>query len=551
MSSNLYLKRNLDDVVKGLWVKGLVSFSGSLSQNTVRNKTFATYLMDANGSSTKYGADGVQNNTNTVDNQWRQGYVEFDAGFNRHFGKHGIDALVLYSQNNFRVNSDLPLIYKGYSGRVAYNWNEKYIAELAFGYNAANRYPEGFRYALYPAAGLGWNIHKENFLKEVAWINRLKLFGSYGKTGNNRNGYYSFNQYYFDGDPVFFGTTPSSRTTMNELVLANPDLDYEKATKLNIGLEGALLKDRLSFSVEYYNNFYYDLLRTRGKSSAIIGNTYPAENIGKSRYTGVDMNVTWSDRLPSFAYHVSANVSVAQGRYVDIDEAYQRYDWMKRTGQPVSQAFGYTALGFFNTAEDLQMKPGVAVVDGYTPQLGDVMYKDLDGDGVITQFDESPIGNTKPLVFFGTTLGATFKNFDFNALIQGAINRNIVLTGATEWEFQNGGFGQAYEQHLNRWTPGSVNASYPRLSIGSNPNNHVTNSSLWYHNGNYARLKFVELGYTVDNNWIKKAHLESFRFFVNATNILTVSAYDRVDPEVNGNVFPLQRVLTAGLTLKF
>lgn len=548
MLADLYLKRDLDDILTGLWVKGLVSFSGTLSQDIVRNKTFATYMMNGGEANyVKYSTDGTQNNSASVDNQWRQGYAEFDLGYTRQFGENGIDATFLYSYNSNRVNSDLPLIYKGMSGRVAYNYAKKYLAEVTFGYNGANRYPEGFRYRLFPAAGLGWNISEESFMKQISWINRLKLFGSYGKTGNNRNGYYSFNQYFFDGDKVYFGTTPSAVTTMDELILANPDLDYEKANKLNAGLEGALLKDRLSFRVEYYKNDYYDLLRTRGKSSSIIGNSYPTENIGKSRYTGWEANLTWNQKAGAFSYYISNNVSIAKSKYVDIDEVYQPYQWMERTGRPVGQAFGYTAIGLFQTQEDLQ---NGAAVEGYTPHLGDIMYKDLDGDGVITQFDEAPIGNTKSPVFFGTTLGASWKGFDLNALIQGAFNRNIVLTGATEWEFQNGGFGQAFEHHLDRWTPQSPNAQYPRLTVGANANNYISNSSFWYHNGNYARLKFVELGYTFGAaGWVKKIHLDSLRVFINATNLFTISAYDAVDPEVYGNVYPLQRVISGGLTI--
>lgn len=554
MLADLHLKRRFDDVIKGLWAKGLIAFSGSLSQDILRNKSFATYMMNVGSTNdtsyTKYSTDGTQNNSASVDNQIRQGYAEFDLGFTRQFGKNGVDALLLYSQNSNRQNSDLPLIYKGLSGRIAYNFDEKYLAEIAFGYNGANRYPEGFRYRLFPALGLGWNVHEEAFMQNFAWLNRLKLFGSYGKTGNNRNGYYSFNQYYFDGDRVYFGTTPSPFTTMDELILSNPDLDYEKANKLNVGIEGAVLNEKLSFGLEYYKNDYYDLLRTRGKSSSFIGNSYPNENIGESRYTGLEMNLNWRQSIGALSYFISNNFNISKSKYIDIDEVYQPYAWMRRTGRSVGQAFGYTALGFFQTAEDLQLKDGIAVVDGYTPQLGDVMYKDLDGDGVITQFDESPIGNTKPLMFFGTTFGGSYKGFDLNALVQGAFNRNIVSTGAAEWEFQNGGFGQAYEHHLNRWTPTATNATYPRLTVGSNPNNHVSNSSLWYHNGNYARLKFVELGYTFSSmGWIKKAHLESFRLFFNATNLFTLSAYDRVDPEVYGNSFPLQRVFSGGLTI--
>ncbi len=551
--ADLYLKRSLDEITKGLWVKGMASFSGSFLQTINRNKTFAVYQMATSGTDTSYrrfNSDGKQNNTDAVDDQWIQSYAEVDLGYNRKFGQHGIDALVLYSQTNSRINSDLPLIFKGISGRVAYNFDEKYIAEAVFGYNGFNRYPEGFRMRFFPAVGLGWNIHKENFMKDISWLNRLKLYGSFGKTGRSANGYYTFTQYYASATSVYFGTTPNSNYAVGESGLVNPDLDYEKSNKLNIGLEGAVLKDRLAFSIEYYNNNYYDLIRARGKSIAIIGSSYPSENLGKSKHSGMNMMVSWNDRLPStFEYYVSANFNVAKTKQVFIDEVDQAYEWMKRTGRPVGQAFGYTALGLYRTNADFS-KPGVACIDGYTPQLGDIMYKDLDGDGKITVYDESPIGNTKPLMFFGTTLGASYKGFDFNALIQGAINRDVTLANATQWEFQNRGFGQAFEHHLDRWTPNNINASYPRLTVGTNVNNHLSNSSYWYKDGSYGRLKFMELGYTFTSPWVKKIKLESFRLFVNATNLITISAYDGVDPEVYGYSYPIQKTFSGGLTIK-
>jgi hypothetical protein len=240
---------------------------------------------------------------------------------------------------------------------------------------------------------------------------------------------------------------------------------------------------------------------------------------------------------------------VTKSNQIFIDEVDQPYPWMRRTGTQVGQAFGYTALGLYQTPSDFT-KEGVAAIDGYTPHLGDIMYKDLDGDGKITVYDEAPIGNTKPLVFFGTTLGASYKGFDFRALVQGAFNRNIVLTGASEWEFQNRGFGQAFENHLDRWTPANPNASYPRLTVGTNVNNHIANSSYWYKDGSYGRLKFAELGYTFSAGWVKKLKLESFRIYANATNLFTISACKDVDPEVYGYAYPILQTFSGGLSIK-
>lgn len=558
--TDVNLKRNLDNIVKGLWVKGLVSFSGAFVQNINRSKTFAVYQMNVvpndgaglnDTTYRRFNSDGSQNNSDAIADQWIQSYTEFDLGYDRQYGKHGFSGLLLYNNISNRVNSNLPLRFKGLSGRIAYNYNEKYIAEAVFGYNGFNRYPEGYRLRFFPAVGLGWNIHKEKFLEEVSWINRLKIYGSYGKTGNNMNGYYSYKQYYVGGTSVYFGTTPSSNGAVMEGALANPDLDYEKADKLNMGVEGALFKNRLSFAVEYYLNNYYDLARTRGTSITIIGNSYPLENIGKNRYSGINMMMGYNGKSDaSFFYSISANANIAKSKVVFMDEVDQPYEWMKRTGSPVGQAFGYTAVGLYRTAEDFN-RPGVATIDGYAPRLGDIMYKDYDMDGRITPFDEAPIGTTKPLVFFGSDIYLSFKNFDLRALIQGAFNRNITLTGASYWEFQNRGLGQVFSHHLDRWTPDNPDASYPRLTLGTNINNHISNSSYWYKDGSYGRLKFVELGYNIPEQWTKSIKIESFRIFANATNLFTVSAYKDVDPEVYGYVYPIVKTFSGGLTINF
>jgi TonB-linked SusC/RagA family outer membrane protein len=548
--ADFYLKRTLDEITKGLWIRGLISFNATLSQNTYRSKSFATYQMKITGtdtSYTKFNADGSQGNSTSVEYQGRQGYAEVSLGYNRNFGAHGIDASLVASQDNSVSGSDLSLAYRGVAGRASYNFQHKYIAEISFGYNGSNRYPEGTRYRLYPAAGLAWNIKEEAFLKKVSWLNSLKLFTSYGKTGWDKAGYFVYNQYYYDGAGATFGATPTGNTSINELVLANTSIDYEKANKLNAGFEASLIGDHLQVRAEYYSMKFYDLLMQRGKNSAVIGNDYPDENIGSNRYKGLDFDLKWQVNTSKIGYFVNANMSILQSKVLFQDEVYRPYEWMKRTGRPTNQLFGYTAVGLFQTTDEISKS---ATIDGYTPQRGDIKYKDLNGDGVINQFDQGAIGNSSPLISYGLSAGFTYKGFDCSALLQGVKNQNITLTGNSEWEFQNNGYGQAYEQHLDRWTPTNTAASYPRLTAGTNVNNHQV-SSYWVHSGDYTRLKFVELGYTLPKALIKKVKMEKIRVFVSATNLFTIAAYDRVDPEVNNGAYPIQRVINTGVNIQF
>jgi hypothetical protein len=187
---------------------------------------------------------------------------------------------------------------------------------------------------------------------------------------------------------------------------------------------------------------------------------------------------------------------------------------------------------------------------GYTPQPGDIRYKDLNGDGVINQFDIAPIGDANPSIPFGVTVGGRFKGFDLTVLLQGSLSRNIYLQGAAEYAFQNNGFGGAFEQHLDRWTPSNPNASYPRLALGNNLNNYAPVSSYWLHDASYMRLKNVELGYTLPLNWSSRVRLQGVRFFASGTNLVTFSQYDRVDPEIFNAAYPQQRLINFGVNLK-
>ncbi|WP_081436846.1 SusC/RagA family TonB-linked outer membrane protein [Pedobacter heparinus] len=545
MIADVSLTRKLDSWAKGLWVRGMASYFASASQRTMRNKTFATYQYTGTGYRV-FGVNGDQSNASTVSQNNRQVYAEFSAGYSNRFGANGIDVYLAANSDTRSIDGDLDLNYSGISGKLTYDFNKKYIAELAFGMNRSNRYPKGTPLGLFPALGLAWNIYQEDFMKD-SWLKDLKLSASYGKTGWDKAGYYVFNQYYTDASGLgyVFGATPATVNGVTESTLANPDIRWEKSDKLNIGLQGSVLNQRLAFDVQYFNNKYYDLLMQRGRNSAVLGNDYPDENIGINRYTGADFQLKWQQQSGNFSYFIGGNASLVKSRVIYSDEVFQQYSWMQRTGQAVGQPFGYIAEGLYQTVD-----AGSVAVTGYTPQPGDIKYKDLNNDGIIDQYDEAPIGSTKPLFFYGVTLGFNWKGLDFSALLQGVENRNMLLTGNSEWEFQSNGFGQAYPFQLDRWTPQTAgSASYPRLTAGSNVNNHKT-SSYWMHSGDYLRLKTVELGYTLPMRISRKIKLDNIRVFANALNLFTIADFDRVDPEVKPGSYPIQRVINGGISIK-
>ncbi len=569
--ADFYLKRTLDELLPGLYVKAVVSYASNLNQNLNRSKPVVAYQSFASttGGQPTYGnaltTPSDQLNTNTVSTisgvlnqgQSRQNYLEGSIGYNHNYNsKHNLDVVVLANSDSYYLGNNIPYTVAGVSGKASYSFNEKYIAEFAAAYNGSDYYSttSHYKFGFFPVVGLGWNISKESFMTGYNWLSNLKLSANYGKVGNDNPGYFAYIQRINDGSQPYFGVSPGATATIVEATLANPNITYEKANKLNVNLQGALLNSRLGFSVDYYRNNFSDLLIQRGRNTALIGNAYPNENIGKNLYSGYDFQLSWQKpKTKEFSYYVALNAGLQQSKVQFSDEVNQPYPWLQRTGQKVGQSYGYIAAGLFQNQADIAnaKQNGVAGLAGYVLQPGDIKYKDLNGDGLINQFDQTAIGPKGPLVTLGADLGFSYKSFDFSALIQGVTNYSVYLNGNSYWEFQNNGFGQAYQQQLGRFTPATAaTATYPRLSIGGNVNNQNF-STYWYRRADFARLKNVEIGFTLPARYANAIQFKSLRVFVNGLNLLTVTKLKGgLDPEVYNGSYPIQRLFNLGVNVK-
>jgi TonB-linked SusC/RagA family outer membrane protein len=546
--ADFFLKRTLDEVLPGLWVKARVAYSSNLIENFTRIKGFTASRI--NGQTlTPFGLKIDQINTNSIAFQGRSNYVEASVGYKKTLNQtHGFDALLMWNRDAAISGSDLPYTISGTSGRLAYNYKGKYVLEAAYAYNGSNRYPGGFGRGLFPSMGIAWNITTEEFANDITWLNHLKVYASYGKSGWDNPGYFAYIQRYPGFTQPFFGTSATAQASITQGTLANTDVTWEKANKANIGLQGSVLDNKLAFTIEYYNNKFYDLLIQRGRNTTLLGVAYPNENIGINRYQGMDFQVSWQQQLNKFTYFIAANASVQRSKVIYADEVIQPYSYMRRTGEMAGRPFGYIAEGLFQSAAEIA---GSATFDNnIAAQPGDIKYKDLNGDGRINQFDVTAIGTDKPLTIYGLNLGFTVGGFDFSALVQGVMNRNIFVNGNRFYEFQNGGLGQAYFEHLDRWTPNNTDASYPRLSIGNNSNNREF-SSFWVRSGDYVRLKNVEIGYTLPAKALERIKISTLRVFANGLNLLTSTDVEGIDPEVYNGSYPIQRLFNFGINIKF
>lgn len=553
LNADVNVKIDLRDVTPGLWAKATASFFTTFTEIINRSKTFAVYEMipsktGGNPAYQKFGSDGDMSNSTGSTSTNRFLYTEAQLGYTRQFGLHGLNVLYNVSKDNRIVGNQVPQYFLGTAGRAQYNYDQKYMLEFALSYNGTNRYPKKQRYGWFPAIGAGWDLAKEKFL-QTNWLDQFKLRATYGTVGDASDaGYYNYLQYYSGGTAYNFGNSATAYPGVKESALANPNLSWAKTNMLNMAVDMVFFDQQLSVTIERYNNKLYDLLQTRGNATNVNGFIYPLENLGIQRSKGMEFTASWQSHVNNFQYYISGNLTTVNRIIEYNDEIPNKYSWMNRTGQSVYMQYGYLSDGLFqNKAEiDASAKPF-----GYQPVPGDIKYKDLNSDGRIDQYDVTTIVPNKPQVMYGLTLGFNWKNFDFSALIQGIANRYETVGTVTRWEFQLNGLGQAYEHHLGRWTPeNAATATYPRLSIGTNANNHRA-SDYWIRKTNYTRLKNIEVGYNLPNHLIRRVKLASARVFVNGTNLLTFSSFKDADPENIIWGYPIQKVLSGGVNIKF
>ena len=553
----------------GKALKGLsMQFTGSVANQTrtsfTRVKRNAVYELnyDDNGKPfyNMYGSPQSQSNDFKAVSNYQNLYGQLAVEYGKQIGLHSFTAKMVGDTREELDDYDLPIVPSNIKESISYNYDNKYFVEGALTQSYFNRYAKNNRWGNFYAIGLGWDISKEKFLSSASWLNHLKIRGVYGLTGNgiDNAGYFIYRQA-FENNLVSLYPLGTDFTngywTYETTPLANPYITYEKAHKLNVGMDMSAFNNRLQATVNYYNDKYFDLLQERGKSIEMIGSVYPAENIGKSRRTGVDVSLTWQDKIGGFGYFVTGNWSIAKTKLLFMDEQKTPYNYLRQTGRPEGVMFGLQAVGFLS-AEDIAA--GYPKMEGYDVQPGDVKYADLNNDGVINEWDRTVIGGDKPEHIFGFEYGIEYKGLEFSMLWQGVAGRDLYVNNRTLVEgFQAIGnsYGQAYQNLLARWTPETAEtAKYPRLTVGGNTYNYggFYNSSLWIENGSFIRLKNLYLAYTLPSEFCKRilggVHP---KFFIEAQNLLTFAKTSIVDPEVTFTSSPLQRTIAFGINIKY
>ena len=563
LSGMLTATRKLDFITKGLFVKGNYSFDGYFTNNFTRTKDTRTAMYNGTGdlldpaSYTYVGSDQPLSAPSSAYGQNRNIWLDFSLNYNREFGDHAFSGLLLANRTQRVLGGQIPYVSQGLVSRLTYSYKNKYFAEFDAGFNGTDNFAKGKRYGFFPAVSAGWVISSEKFLQDNPVIDLLKIRASYGLTGNDQldGRRWLFISEYQNGTSYGFGDPLVNIGGKTEGPMSNPDVTWETAHKLNIGMDVKLWKGLFAVTLDVFRERRNDILITRGTVPAMIGvaaGSLPPANMGEIENKGFEVDVTHNNQVGNVHYFVRVNGSFARNKILFMDEVSWPYDYLKHTGHPIGQLFGLTATGFFQDQEEIDKSP--QQFGKLIP--GDVKYKDLNNDGVIDANDAGPMGrSTVPEIIYGVSGGLSWKNFDLSFLLQGAANYNVTFDHEAAWEFYNG--AKVMVQHLGRWTPETAaTATYPVLHYGENRNTDQT-STFFMKDASYLRLKNVELGYSFkDVKLTKHNGLSMLRIFVSGENLVTwdkmgEQSFDPEAPSGKGFYYPQLRIFNVGLSTDF
>ena len=593
------------------WVKGLqLKVSGSFDYGTSFNKNLNTpfYLKAYSGG--KYidmtdprgVGNGIELGEGTTYSQNLTGQASIS--YANKFGKHNVEALVLNEIRDYKGNAhsayakeipfeSLPELPNGkptdspisgwssasrsigYVFRARYDYDEKYLAEFTGRYDGSYKFAgmAQTRWGFFPSASVGWNISKEPWMQNAKFLDDLKIRGSVGLLGSDNASAYTFLSTYYQWDSKVIYGQYNGATTSNPAYYAagvpNLDLTWEKTLSYNVGFDFTMWKGLLGAEVDGFYNWTYDMLTAQGSGfPSSMGGYYPSVvNKNSIDVRGIDILITHRNQFYAggkpFIYGISASLTYANSRWLIYPDEPNSPEVWKRTGKPVGAFLAWTADGLYKSEEEIDNSAWYNT----RPNIGDIKYVDINGDGKIDTNDKGLVGRpNRPQLTYGLNLDFAWNGIDFNAQFTGGALFDVSLTGTyfndnddnTFWTqtFKEGANSPLYLVK-NAYSIYNPDGTFPRLTLGA-PGHGGDNglaSTFWLRDGKYIRLKSAQIGYTFPNKWTSKIGIQAFRLFVEGQNIFTIDGLpEGIDPEspgVNNGYYPQQRLLMGGLTLTF
>ena len=565
------------DIVDGLSLKG----SLSINNNILENRLFRNRL-----EMTNYYTGEIM----PVGERWAQNFLEdsrqrtFEpsyklyADYDKTFGQHEMHVLLGYDEihNRFRgvgasrdnfYSNELHEINAGDSknwknwgsseewrlrsffSRVNYVFNDKYLFEANLRYDGSSRFSKGKKYGIFPSFSAGWKVGEESFLKDNVWVKDLKLRASWGQLGNQeiplyRNvGVYDLDQGYNFNDNIVVGA--------GQKIASNPDITWESTTMTDIGVDFGILNNKFTIVADYFWRKTNDILFQLPIAPS-IGIEAPTQNSASVENKGWELAINYNgNNGKEFKYSIGFNISDVKNKITDLKGTGPYYRdkyiiWQE--GQSINTLYGYKTHGLYRTQADLDKYAKV----NEQVTIGDIIYEDINEDGVINSDDRAILGNMDPRFPIGLNFGASYKGFDFSMFWQGVLKAQSNLDGALiegpNWQNYTTSDMVKNRFHETRNPEGTM----PRVSYGNAWNIHV--SDFWIQDTKYIRLKNVQLGYTLPSFILDKLKINKIRMYVSGENLITFSGTKWVDPEFPAGrlqYYPQSKVVTAGLSLLF
>lgn len=574
-------------LTEGLSLQGTLNYQDNYNKYVSINPSLPVYTVQRNLENPNIleffgGATGGDSFNSRGYSNWNKLYLDAGINYANSFGNHNILALLLGKASKYTMPNDVnntPSGIMGLVGRLTYNFADRYMAEFNMGYNGTEQFAEGRRFGFFPAFSAGWVPTLEPFYPVNDFLTFLKFRGSYGEVGNDllgstgRRYLYLPNTYNLNVGGYYLGTSDGTSPNpyysgINEGAIGNPNITWEKAKKSDIGFESMFFRNRLMINYDWFFETRSNILTTLGIIPAIYGvssGSVPPANVGQTENKGYEVVVGWNDRISDFSYNIEAHVSYAKNKIIYRAEAPNPYDWMNETGKSIGQRFGLKSDGFYNTQEELNNRP-FNTFTGNKATLGDIRYKDLNGDGLIDNKDFAPIGYPNyALYHLGLKLGVGYKGFEARVLFNGSKNGSYYLSSGFTIPYILSG-GNAWQwMYDGRWTPekaaSGAEITYPRATYNySYSDNNFLTSDFWMRSNDFFRLKNIELAYTFRSNasFMRTLGLSALRVYASGNNIytfknkLTDIGIDPEAPDSRGKyLFPLISTYNVGFNVQF
>ena len=564
--ATLSVKQKLDFVAKGLSANVFYTYDITGFYQSGFDQGYEVYEYDAaTAGYTRYGnKTPLVYQTSTFNSSVRNNELWAGVDYERTFGKHGFNISTRFQR--FVSASSPRLDNKGQlvAGRLSYNYDQKYFADVVASYAGSQTFSPSKRYGFFPALSLGWIASEEKFMKPVKFIDFFKLRGSVGIAGNDALGArrFAYNNYFTrGGTQYFFGTGYTNVSNTEELELANPNLTWEKALKASIGFDAKFFGQAIDFSFDYFYENRTDLL-TSALLPNILGQQTVQVNEGEARLQGFEAAIAYTKKLGKVNLQLRANYTYAKDRIISLNEEPGIPAYQSRIGSSMGSVLqGDSYIKTFLIAEGLfqsQAEIDAAPVQRFsgTVKPGDIRYKDINGDNVIDNLDYVMTNYSDvPRGYYGFGSTISYEGFDCTFQFQGVHGRTISINNIINSGTQSNGYINQFS--IDSWMPGKENSAlYPRMAITDRGNNTV-NSTYWLRSGDYVRLKSAEIGYTLSAKAVKKLKINSCRFYVTGFNLITFSKLSGlpIDPEMPGAGFgsnyPYLKTFAAGFSLNF